>query len=94
MWAAQVVASYGGYRFKIAGYGHWFVGSGKYDSATGNFAGELICDPDTYPGSGCGTSGDKFCTTNTYCAWNYGINTGAWRVHAYQLPVNTVTSQW
>ena len=95
LWSRQAATeTFGGYKFKITGYVHWFTGVGKYDGATGRFAGELTCDQATYPASGCGNSGDYYCLNDVACAWNRGINTGAWRVHAYQVPVNTVTIQW
>ncbi len=64
----------GGYTFGIPaisvipgsanGGGSWFYGSGRYDSSTGKFSGDLICDPVREDPLSCGNEGTVWGGSN------------------------------
>jgi prepilin-type N-terminal cleavage/methylation domain-containing protein len=98
--------SIGGFTFKINDYS-WllFYGVGSYNSSTGTFSGDLMCDPATVNTS-CGTDGRIWCGSSGFCAcsnagvcdywqwyWNF-LNYNKYTVGVSALPVNTVTAKW
>jgi len=72
-------------------------GTGKYDSSTGNFSGDLICDLSTV-GSYCGNGHPYWCASSASCAWEAAYNSGVAGLYAIvgvlSIPVTTVTQQW
>lgn len=68
-------ASIGTHTLQITGYAGLFQGRGTFDSGTGTFTGELICDPATVTRY-CGANGNMRCGSDASCAWNIAAYAG------------------
>jgi prepilin-type N-terminal cleavage/methylation domain-containing protein len=95
----------GGWVFKISGvalngsYSTWFLGYGAYDSSTGNFSGQLTCDPVTNLPASLNCKAYYFTaehwSTTAADAYNWAGNPFLlYLVGVQNLPVNSVTRRW
>ena len=92
--------SIGGFTFSINDYSPTllFYGVGNYNSSTGTFTGELICDPQTVH-INCGSGERRWCGSSASCAGglaneSYNNYITSRMVGTSALPIGTVTVKW